>query len=92
MNRFDVKIGGSQAGLLTFSDFAVMRAPIGRISQGEQFNKLVGNISQTGTDYTHSSLPLHCLHVFLHNNKLYGNTKPKAQICSNIGITSALSP
>ena len=62
VNRFDVKIGGSQACLLTFSDSAVMRVASGQISQGEQFNKLVSNISHTSTVYLHFPLPLHCLH------------------------------
>lgn len=47
VNEFDVKVGGSQAGLVTFSDTAVTRIPIGQISQREQFNQYINDISHT---------------------------------------------
>ena len=61
MSEFDVKVGGSQAGLITFSDTAVTNLRIGQISQRERFNKYLNEISHISTAFFYFFLEHICI-------------------------------
>ena len=54
VNRFDVRDGGSQAGLVTFDDYAITRAAVGEITQEGLFSEMLDTISHTSRLCFHS--------------------------------------
>ena len=48
VRAFEVRLGSSRAGLVTFNDHAVTRIEFGKYASGEVFNREVRKIKRSG--------------------------------------------